>query len=182
MAKTLAVHFEATIVDELDIQAETSVYALVDPTAAFADVITELNTWLADLDACSDGQIIGTELEVLPALPGGLKGSATAGSRVEQTGILNFNATGDTHLWGATIPALSNGGTVTSGGKIVLTGGSPANTLYALLVGGGTAALEWTNATSQALSAFANALPRWAATCTAPRCLRPARQRTIRRG
>ena len=158
MALTLPVRFEATIVDELDIQAETSVYALVDPSATFTEIQAQLDAWLADLDACTDGQIIGSEMEVLPALPDGLKSAAVAGSRVTQTGILDFTATGDTHLWGATIPALSNGGTVISGGKIVLSGGSPANTLYSLLVGGGSAALEWTNATSQALSTFAKAL------------------------
>jgi len=158
MALTLPVRFEATIVDELDIQAETSVYALVDPSATFTEIQAQLDAWLADLDACTDGQIIGSEMEVLPALPDGLKSAAMAGSRVTQTGILDFTATGDTHLWGATIPALSNGSTVTSSGKIVLTSGSPPNTLYTLLAGGGTAVLAWTNATQQALSAFSKAL------------------------
>src|ERR1039458_5840652 len=97
MAKTLQIRLEATILDELLVTAETSVYALVDPSAAFSDVISTLNTWLADLDACTDGQIIGVELEVMPALPGGLKGAPVAGSRVEQTGVLTFSATGTTH-------------------------------------------------------------------------------------
>jgi len=43
-------------------------------------------------------------------------------------------------------------------GRIVLDSGKPANTLYTLLAGGGTAILQWTNATSQALSAFKDAL------------------------
>lgn len=158
MAKTLTVRFEATIVDGLNIQAETSVYALVDPTASFADVLTLHDAWLADLNACTDGQIIGSEVEALPALPDGLRTSPLSTSRVEQTGILNFHSTGDTHLWAATIPALSNGSTVTSGGKIVLTGGAPAQVLAALLAGGGSAALAWTNATQQAIASFATAL------------------------
>jgi len=158
MALTLPIRFEATIVDELNIQAETSAYVLVDPTASFADIQTQLNAWLADLDACTDGQIIGSEMEVLSALPSGLKSAAVAGSRVEQTGLLAFSATGDTHQWSEAIPALSNSSAVTSGGKIVITPGSPANTLYSLLAGGGTAALAWTNATQKALSAFTKAL------------------------
>jgi len=158
MALTLAVRMEATILDELNIQAETSVYALVDPTASFATIITQFNTWLADLDACTDGQIIGAELEVLPALPGGLKTAPVALSRVEQTGILAFTASGDTHEWATAVPALSNSPTVISAGKVVVTLGSPVQVLAALLAGGGTAALEWTNAVNQALTAATSAL------------------------
>src|SRR5665213_778849 len=149
---------EATIVDASDIQAETSVYALVDPTASFNHILTLQNTWLADLDACTDGQIIGTELEVLPALPGGLKSAPISTSRAEQTGLLSFSATGDTHHWATAIPALSDSPTVVSGGKIVITSGAPAQVLAALLAGGGTAALEWTNATSQEIASFYKAL------------------------
>jgi hypothetical protein len=158
MALTLAVRMEATILDELDIQAETSVYALVDPTTSFDTIIAQFNIWLADLDACTDGQIIGAELEVLPALPGGLKSAPVALSRVEQTGMLAFNAGGDPHQWATAIPALSNDVTVTDMGKIVTTVGSPAQILAALLAGGGTAALAWTNAVGQALTAATSAL------------------------
>jgi|ERR1035437_394216 hypothetical protein len=158
MAKTLPIRLEATILDEMNVKAETSVYALVDPTAAFSDVISTLNTWLADLDACTDGQIIGVELEVLPALPGGLKGAPVSGSRVAQTGLLNFTASGGAHNWAASIPALSNSSTVILAGRPVTTGGSPIHTLYALLTGGGTTALEWTNAWSQVLASFVSAL------------------------
>ena len=158
MALTLIVRMEATIVDALDIQAETSVYALIDPSASFSDVLALQNTWLADLDSCTDGQVIGTELEVLPALPAGLKSVPVSTSRVEQTGMLSFSATGDTHHWATAIPALSDGATVVSGGKIVITPGAPAQVLAALLAGGGTAALEWTNATSQAIASFYKAL------------------------
>jgi hypothetical protein len=158
MALTLAIRMEATIVDELNVQAETSVYALIDPTAPFSTILTLLNTWLADLDACTGGQIIGAELEVLPALPGGLKPAPIALSRVEQTGLLAFTAAGDTHQWAAAIPALSNDPTVISGGKVVTTTGAPAQVLAALLAGGGTAALAWTNAVNQAITAATSAL------------------------
>ena len=158
MALTLAIRMEATIIDEMDVQAETSVYALVDPTASFDTIITQFNAWLADLDACTDGQIIGAELEVLPALPGGLKTAPVALSRVEQTGFLAFDAAGDTHQWATPIPALSNSPTVTSGGRVVTTLGSPAQVLAALLAGGGTADLAWTNDASQPLTAATSAL------------------------
>ena len=158
MALTLAVRMEATIVDELGVQAETSVYALIDPSASFSTILTQLNSWLADLDGCTDGQIIGAELEVLPALPAGLKVAPATGSRVEQTGLLAFDAAGDTHQWATAIPALSNSPTVVSGGKIIVTPGAPAQVLAALLAGGGTAQLAWTNSASQALTAATSAL------------------------
>ena len=158
MALTLPVRMEATIVDELGIQAETSVYAMIDPTASFSEILALQDTWLTDLSACTDGQIIGTELEVLHTVPTGLRGSPASGSRVEQTGLLAFNSTGDTHTWSTAIPALSNGGTVVSGGKPVITEDAPLEVLIDLLTEGGSAALQWTNATSQAIASFARAL------------------------
>lgn len=157
MPKTLPIRLEATIVDEQNIQALCSAYVLVDPTASFSDIQITMNTWLTDLDACTDGQIISVEMEVNPTLPGGLKSAPVSGSRVEQTGDLTFTATGDTHKWLFLVPALSNSGSVISGGKPVITGGSPLNTLYSLLIGGGTSVLEWTNATQQALATFSSA-------------------------
>jgi len=158
VALTLIVRMEATIIDESNIQAETSVYALVDPAASFNDILTLQNSWLADLDACSDGQIISSELEVLPALPGGLKTAPVATSRAEQTGLLSFTNTGNTHKWATAIPVLSKSPGVISGGKIVITTGAPAQVLAALLAGGGTAQLVWTNANSQEIDSFASAL------------------------
>jgi hypothetical protein len=158
MALTLPIRLEATILDELNVQAETSVYALIDPTASFTTILAQLNAWLADLDACTDGQIIDAELEVLPALPGGIKSAPVALSRVEQTGLLAFDAAGDIHQFATAIPALSNGATVISDGKIVVTTGAPAQVLAALLASGGTAALAWTNAVNQALTAATSAL------------------------
>lgn len=158
MSLTLAVRLTATIADALDVEARCSAYAVVDPDASFNAVIATLNTWLTDLDACTDGQIIATALEVIPDLPEGLKSAAAAPSRVEQTGILDYSAAGDLHLWGFAIPAISNSDTVTHAGRIVLTDGSPVKTLSDLLTSGGTAVLAWTNATSQALTAWRDAL------------------------
>jgi hypothetical protein len=159
VALTLPIRMSAIILDEQLVQALATVYALVDPAISFASVAALWDTWLADLEACTDGQILRAGIHAFPAMPGGLKTGPVAGSRVEQTGILNFNATGTSHVWGALIPALSNAGTIISGGKIVLTPGSPAATLAALLSpSGGTAILEWTNANNQALSTLRDAL------------------------
>jgi len=161
MATTLAARLGATLIDYLGVEALANAYALLDPTASFATIITQWQTWLTDLDACTDAQIINAALHVYPALPGGLKGSPTSLSRVEQTGVLNFSASGSMHRWGFAIPALSNAGTVISAGpppQIVLTSGGPIDVLRALLAGGGTANLAWTNANQQALVALLDTL------------------------
>ena len=157
MATTLAIRIQARIIDAMNVEAVSTAYALVDPTASFDAVASQFNTFLVNLDATTDGQIIAASYTVvLPALPDGLKSAPATGSRAEQTGVLNFNAAGDSHLWGFAIPALSTD--VVVAGRIVLDSGKPANTLYTLLAGGGTAILQWTNATSQAISAFKDAL------------------------
>jgi len=158
MATTLAIRIQARIIDSMNVEAVSTAYALVDPSASFDAVASQFNTFLVNLDAMTDGQIIAASYTVLPALPDGLKSAPATGSRAEQTGVLNFNAAGDSHLWGFAIPALSNSTDVVVAGRIVLDSGKPANTLYTLLAGGGTAILQWTNATSQALSAFKDAL------------------------
>jgi hypothetical protein len=158
LAKTLIVRLEATVLDELGVTAPAVAHALVDPTAAFNDVLGVLNTWAGCIDSCSDGQVLSVRLDVLPTLPSGLKSSPVAGSRVEQVGLLQFNSTGTTHVDSVDIPALSGGPTVVSGGRIVLTSGAPCAVLRDFLTGGGTAALQWTNAWQQAISSFAAAL------------------------
>jgi len=158
MALTLTVRFEATILDGTGLQAETSAFVQVDPTASWSAYEALFNDWLTDLDACTDGQIIGAEAEIIPTLPDGLKTAPTTYSRVSQTGVLLFAATGDTRPWGMPIPALSNGSTVISGGKPVTTVGSPLQVLGALIAGGGSGVLGWTNSTQQAIASLTNAL------------------------
>lgn len=157
MALTLPVCLSARIVDEINVEAKTSAYALIDPTASWSDVIAFLNSWLTALDACTDGQIVSGTITALPDLPGGLKSVPASGSRVEQTGIVNFLADGSSHRWAEIIPALSNGATVLSGEKIVLTGGDPVPLLIGVLLGG-TGPLEWTNSNQQLLVSFKDSL------------------------
>jgi hypothetical protein len=158
MATTLATVLTATIVDEQNVQAKAHAYCLVDPTAAFADFASLINEWITELDACIDGQITNVEIAMYPALPDGIKGKAAAGSRVEQTGVLMFSASGDTHNSAMVIPSVSNSSTVTGGGKLVLTPGAPISKYVSTLTAGSTADLEWTNANSQALVALTSSL------------------------
>jgi hypothetical protein len=155
MALTLPVRLMARIVDELAIEARSYAYALIDPSSSFTSVLAFLTSWLTDLDACTDGQIVEGTITAVPALPGGLKGGAEAGSRVEQTGLLNFLATGTSHVWAETVPALSNEPTVISAGKIVLTPGNPVPVFSGLMLTG-SSILEYTNNQGQVLASFKN--------------------------
>ena len=157
MALTLPVRLAARLIDGLQIEAWTYAYALVDPSASYTSVLAFLTSWLQALDACSDGQILEGTITALPTLPSGIKTSPTTGSRVEQTGVLNFLATGTSHRWAEIIPALSNGPTVTSGGKIVLTPGDPPENLIGILLTG-SSILEYTNSQQQLLMSFKDSL------------------------
>jgi hypothetical protein len=157
MATTLTARFVAKIVDELQIEALSTSYALLDPTSTQSNVETLWQDWLAALDACTDGQIIDSWYTVSPTLPSGIKTAPVAGSRVEQTGLLNFVATGSSQRAATAIPALSNGATVTSGGKIVLTAGDPIPLFISLLLTG-AALLEYTNDVGQALVSLRDTL------------------------
>ena len=157
MALTLPVRMSCWVLDELNVQARTTAYALIDPTASFDAVNAFLNDWLTALEACTDGQIISAEMTAMPPLPDGLKSAPVSGSRDEQTGVINFLATGSTHRFAEVIPALSNGGTVITAGKIVLTGGDPVPNLVGVLLGG-TGILSWTNSNLQVLTALKDTL------------------------
>jgi hypothetical protein len=94
---------------------------------------------------------------LFPALPGGVKAAAAAGSRVEQTGVLGFLATGSDKRYSAAIPALSNGATVLNGDRIVLTVTDPIGLLIKILTTVGTV-LSWCNEHYQLIQKFVDAL------------------------
>jgi hypothetical protein len=157
MALSLAIRFQAKLRDALNVEGLATAYAQIDPTTTFSDIIGQFASWLADLDALTDGQITGTWISALPALPDGLKTAPVDTSRVEQVGILNFTATGTSRRWGEAIPALSVGSTVQVGGKIVLAGGNPAAILAGLMTTP-TSTLAYSNEGGQLLASLRDAL------------------------
>lgn len=151
------VRVSATIVDEWGIEASTAYYATADDTQTLAALDTEVNAWVTALDNATDGKIKQSRVTIFPALPGGIKAAAAAGSRVEQTGELGFNAAGSTKRYSAAIPALSNGSTVLAADRIVLTVSDPIGVLINLLTTVGTV-LHWCNEHYQAIQTFIDAL------------------------
>jgi cell shape-determining protein MreC len=146
-----------TFVDEWGTEASAPFYAQADDTKTIAALVTEAQALVSAVDATSDAYLRRMRLELFPALPGGVKTAAATGARIEQTGLLGFTATGTSKRYSATIPAISNGATVLSGDRIVLTGVDPVGVLIAILTTVGTV-LKWCNAHNQQIVDFIDAL------------------------
>jgi hypothetical protein len=147
--------FTAVVRDGLLTAAPLTSYLLVPDSTSLATLVGDLGTWATDMDACIDGAIIDVSARLTPALPAGLKaatGATWLASRVEQTGILNFSATGSDRRYGQALPSLSNAAIVA--GKIDLTNASIV-ALVSLLT---TGANDFTNQESQALGVAIDAL------------------------
>ena len=156
MAK-VPVRVSTTIVDEWGIEASTAFYAEADDTQTIALLGTEVASWLTAVDGVTAGYLKNGRITLFPALPGGVKTAAASGSRVEQTAVLGFLATGSSKRASFDVPAVSNGATVMSGDRIVLTAIDPVGVLIAILTTVGTV-LTWCNAHNQQITAFVDAL------------------------
>lgn len=115
----LPVQFSGTIIDGMVIPATVISYLALPDTATLAQMQSALGVWASALDGCTDGAFTQVFATVAPRLPDGLKaatGVTWLDSRVSQTGVITFSATGTTRRYGQPIPALSN--SVISGGQV----------------------------------------------------------------
>jgi hypothetical protein len=145
----------ATLVDSWGTEASAPAYALADDTKTLAEVVTEANAYFAALDGASDAYIRRTKIELIPALPGGIKtGASATGAKVEQTGLLGFTVDGTSKRYSLAIPAVSDGVLVAD--RMTLGAGGIA-TLLAILTAVGTA-LKWANDHNQEINEFVDAL------------------------
>lgn len=118
MALTAPARLSVTIRDELGTEASTVAYLMVDPTSTLASLAAAAQAWATDLDAVVSGRIVKVSAILLPGLPGGLKAAAAAGSRVEQTAVINFHDASTGHRFGMAIPSIADSKIV--GGKLNL--------------------------------------------------------------
>lgn len=145
----------ATIVDKDGIEASAPAYAQADDTKTLAALVTEANAYWTALDAVTDGFIRKVRIELVPPLPGGLKGAAVAtGAPVEKNALLGFSASGTTKRYSLDIPAVSD--SVESGNRLTL-GSGALPTLIAILTTVGTV-LKWCNDHNQQIANFVDAL------------------------
>jgi len=110
------------------------------------------------LDGVTDVAITGGRIDVIQSFVGADKGAgagiAKAGSRVEQTGIVNFGAVGTRHRWGFAIPGLANAKIVA--GKLNLT--DAAVITLTDLIKGALAGGKYANPNSQLITTVIDAL------------------------
>ncbi len=141
----VSLHYSATILDSFGVKKSVDAYLNIVDTTTLAVLAADMGTWLTDLDAITDGEIVENSVQIRPTRPGGLKASPVAGSYNARTGQLSFSASGTTALWGEAIPALAASSITT--GKVPNTGSM--GTYTALLAGGG-----FTNPQNQVLAAL----------------------------
>ena len=156
MAQVL-VRTSVTVRDEWGTEASSAFYAQAADTNTLAALATEVATFVEAFDDMTDGVVLSNRVTLFPALPTGMKTSPVAGSRVEQTGLLGFSATGSSKGYSGAIPALSNDPTVLTTDRIVLFATAPAGGLIFILTTIGTV-LAWCNEHGQQITAFIDAL------------------------
>jgi len=107
------------IIDELGTTATLPVFLEGPDTATLANVSTAINAIASAADPIIGGQIVDSTVTFHPGLPGGIKVTPAAGSRVEQTGLFNWSNSVTPYKFGIDVPSIANG--VISGGKIDIT-------------------------------------------------------------
>lgn len=108
MALTAPARLSLTVVDELGTEASTVAYLMVDPTEPLAALAATAQAWATAIDGVIGGQITKVSAVLLPGLPAGLKVAPAAGSRVEQTAVINFKDATSGHRFGMAIPSYAD--------------------------------------------------------------------------
>jgi len=154
----IQIQISAQITDEWGAKASTVVYGRMADTAELFDLVLEAQAILSELDQASDGLI--SEARATLHIPfTGSKLVPVVGSRVEQTGLLGFSATGSNKRYSFAVPALSNASDVLVGDRIVLTPGNPMHDLAGYFFGATLpTAFYGTNAQGQDLTGLLDAL------------------------
>lgn len=154
MADTVPAQFSFTLLDEFGTKGVCLVNALIDPAATITSLNAQWSNILGLLDLITSGQIIGSHYRVLPVITG-VKTAPVAGSRIEQSAVFNFSASGTGYKQGVLVPSIRN--TMITAGKIDLTN-ADVIAFFTALVTAVAGVLEWTSANRQALLALLDAL------------------------
>lgn len=107
----LEVQYRGQLVDGAMVNGIVVSYLALPDTATLAQTSSALGIWAAAVDGCIDGAFQGVSATIVPPLPGGLKGATGAtwmASRMGQTGIIDFSATGTSRRYGQALPSFSN--------------------------------------------------------------------------
>lgn len=151
----LEVQYRGELVDGLGVHGDMLSYLSLPDTATLAQTSSALGVWAAAVDGCVDGAFTGVSAVIVPPLPGGLKsatGATWLDSRMQQTGIIDFSATGTSRRYGQALPSFSNA--AISGGQFDISNAAVQALISLLLNPTG----YFTNAEKQSLEAALDAL------------------------
>ena len=146
---TVQMVFSAHVVDDNGRSRSTQAYYSRADTATLADIINALEGFGSGVQNISDGLVDRLSASIIDTawVPTAVN---SGGAPIEQTGVLNFNATGSPRRWGLAIPAYSN--QRLTGDRIDLGDADVALTIAVLTSG------NYTNDHYQTLTTFADAL------------------------
>jgi len=154
MADTVPAQFSFTVEDEFGTKGVCLINSLIDPAATITDLDGVFANILGLLDSITGGKITQGHYRVLPVISG-VKTDPVAGSRIEQSAVFNFSASGTGYKQGVLVPSIAN--TVITAGKVDLTN-ADVIAFFTALTTAVVGVLEWTSANRQALLALLDAL------------------------
>ncbi|CAG0958259.1 hypothetical protein ANRL2_00647 [Anaerolineae bacterium] len=104
-----------------------------------ADIVAYHDAYLGLLDFVTGGVIRASQIILTPALPGTLKATAVANTKIQECGLLSFDL-GNGYTDSVAIPAINPALVNTDGQTLITTGGAAVDDLVQLLLGAGTPA------------------------------------------
>ncbi len=151
---TANVQFSFTVEDELSTKASILLYGTVTDTTTVATMNAEWETLAGLIDLVIGAQVLHGSVSLMDVPSGDEKAAPAAGSRVEQTAVLNFPVTGTGKRFGDAIASIAD--SVITGGTLDLGDTNVANLVTALQGAFGTGG-QFTNNTYQPLDDLADA-------------------------
>lgn len=112
-------HASVQFLDKLGVTVSSPYYLNIDDTKTLAAISTEVASLISSLDAISDSQITGANLQVEITLPGGLKSAPADTAENERTALFNFSQSGSPYRFGVDVPAIAD--SKIANGKVDLT-------------------------------------------------------------
>jgi hypothetical protein len=154
VADTQPAQLSYTLLDELGTKASSAFPLMIDPAMTVAQLVTATTAFADLLDAITGGAIISGSSSLLFGTLGAKDGTPAAGSRVEQTGVFNFNNAVTAYRFGEIAPSLAD--SKISGGTINLVDSDVSafvTAMTAAITGGGV----HTNTARQTLTSLRDA-------------------------
>jgi hypothetical protein len=108
MAQDTIIRVGCTVLDGNSVKAAITAYLYVDSGQTVAQVAATVATWVADVDACIEGQIIGSHFQAV--LPGAATkdGAVVADSKAVDTGVIVFTNEVTPSTWGFALPTIAD--------------------------------------------------------------------------